>query len=312
MFNGHDLSGWRLQPAEAKNGWRVSDGELINETPKTDFSAYGQYGNLRTDAIFGDCQLHVEFKVASKCNSGIYVRGLYEAQVVDRDSPMQGINGPGAIFGRIEPARNAGLPGDQWQSYDITLVDRHLTVRLNGRTGDRQPASHRMHRRSSLRRCLARRSGLFAGRSHQRALSQSVDPTETAVIGALTRYSNWAGKKGSDTKSRNGPSGALHFWCRTPFSRSSRQSAQRGRCPRNHPEGIQDGSRRSAQRHRRVAVSTHPTTPKAVAALGQWVLVPIRSSGHVLFRAICDALRGRAVVIVCQPVVRSATTGYRL
>lgn len=132
LFNGEDLNGWRLQPTNAKNGWRVAGGELINETPKTDFSAYGEYGNLRTDAVFGDCQLHVEFNVASGGNSGIYVRGLYEAQVVDRDSPMQGINGPGAIFGRIAPAKNAGREGGQWQSYDITLVDRHLTVRLNG------------------------------------------------------------------------------------------------------------------------------------------------------------------------------------
>ncbi|MEC7408893.1 MAG: DUF1080 domain-containing protein, partial [Planctomycetota bacterium] len=45
---------------------------------------------------------------------------------------MQGINGPGAIFGRIAPSTNAGLEGGQWQTYDITLVDRHLTVRLNG------------------------------------------------------------------------------------------------------------------------------------------------------------------------------------
>ncbi len=69
-------------------------------------------------------------------------RGLYEAQVVDRDSPMQGISGPGAIFGRIEPSHNAGLPGDQWQSYDIILVDRHLTVRLNDQTViDNQPVA---------------------------------------------------------------------------------------------------------------------------------------------------------------------------
>ncbi len=140
LFNGRNLDGWQLQPANAKNGWSVQDGELVNETPKTDFGAYGSYGNLRTTNVFGDCQLHVEFNIDAARNSGIYVRGLYEAQVVDRDSPMQGINGPGAIFGRVEPSKNAGLDGGRWQTYDITLVDRHLTVELNGeRVIDNQP-----------------------------------------------------------------------------------------------------------------------------------------------------------------------------
>ena len=142
LFNGKNLEGWKLQPREANNGWQVIDGTLANTTPKKDFSAYGDYGNLRTKPIFGDCQLHVEFKVEENCNSGIYVNGLYEAQVVDRDSPMQGISGPGAIFGRIAPTSNAGLPGGHWQTYDITLVDRHITVVLNGtKVIDNQPVN---------------------------------------------------------------------------------------------------------------------------------------------------------------------------
>lgn len=132
LFNGHDLTGWQLQPKDAQNGWCVESGELTNETPKSDFSAYGVFGNLRTTRTFGDCKVHIEFNIGKQRNSGVYVRGLYEAQVVDRDSRMQGINGPGAIFGRIAPSTNAGLPGGQWQTYDLTLADRHMTVRLNG------------------------------------------------------------------------------------------------------------------------------------------------------------------------------------
>ena len=140
LFNGQNLENWSLQPHDAKNGWEAKDGTLVNTTTKTDFSAYGEYGNLRTKQVFGDCKLHIEFKVDTNCNSGIYINGLYEAQVVDRDSPMQGINGPGAIFGRIAPQLNAGLPGGQWQTYDITLVDRHITVVLNGvKVIDNQP-----------------------------------------------------------------------------------------------------------------------------------------------------------------------------
>ena len=140
LFNGNDLTGWKLQPATAKNGWSAKNGELINETPKQDFSAYGTFGNLRTKDVFGDGRLHIEFNVGKQRNSGVYVRGLYEAQVVDRDSRMQGIAGVGAIFGRIEPSKNAGKVGGQWQTYDLTLVDRHITVVLNGeKVIDNQP-----------------------------------------------------------------------------------------------------------------------------------------------------------------------------
>ena len=142
LFNGKDLSGWRLRRPEKLNGWSVKEGLLVNETPKTDFSATGAYGNLRTKADYGDGKLHIEFLVGKDRNSGVYVRGMYEAQVVDRDSRMQGIQGVGAIFGRIAPSKQAGFEGGRWQTYDITLVDRHITVVLNGeKVIDNQPVS---------------------------------------------------------------------------------------------------------------------------------------------------------------------------
>ena len=122
------------------NGWSVKEGLLVNETPKTDFSATGDHANLQTVDNFGDCKLHIEFLIGKDRNSGIYVRGMYEAQVVDRDSRMQGIQGVGAIFGSIAPSKNAGRPGGEWQTYDLTLVDRHVTVVLNGeKVIDNQP-----------------------------------------------------------------------------------------------------------------------------------------------------------------------------
>lgn len=146
LFNGKDLTGWTphkpQHEPEKKNGWSVKDGLLKNTTPKTDFSATGAYANLRTEAVFEDFWLHIEFLVEEQRNSGVYLRGMYEAQVVDRDSRMQGLQGVGAIFGMIEPTRNAGRPGGEWQSYDITLVDRHVTVVLNGeKVVDNQPVT---------------------------------------------------------------------------------------------------------------------------------------------------------------------------
>ena len=140
LFNGKDLTGWRPHETNKKNGWSAKDGLLVNTTPKTDFSATGDHANLRTNTEFEDFRLHIEFLVEAQRNSGIYLRGMYEAQVVDRDSRMQGLQGVGAIFGRIAPSKNAGKPGGQWQTYDLTLVDRHITVVLNGETViDNQP-----------------------------------------------------------------------------------------------------------------------------------------------------------------------------
>ena len=140
LFNGKDMTGWRPYEVDKINGWSVQEGMLTNTTPKTDFSATGAHANLRTVAEFEDFWLHIEFLVDEARNSGIYLRGMYEAQVVDRDSRMQGLQGVGAIFGRIAPTTNAGNPGGEWQTYDITLVDRHVSVVLNGvKVVDNQP-----------------------------------------------------------------------------------------------------------------------------------------------------------------------------
>ena len=127
------LEGWILSNPKKKNGWRVEEGILINETPKEDFSAYGEFGNLITEEEFEDFRLTIEYNVPKAGNSGIYLRGMYEAQVVDRDSRMQGINGPGAIFGRLVPSQNAANEGGEWNRYVLTLVDQHITVELNGK-----------------------------------------------------------------------------------------------------------------------------------------------------------------------------------
>ncbi|MGI9497225.1 MAG: family 16 glycoside hydrolase, partial [Mariniblastus sp.] len=140
LFNGVDLKGWAPVNRSQKNGWEVVDGELRNTTPKTDFSPYSTFGNLRTTSKFTDFNLKIDFNVPKGGNSGIYLRGVYEVQVVDRDSRMQGIQGVGSVFGRISPLENSGKPGGEWNSYDITLVDRHVTVILNDKKViDNQP-----------------------------------------------------------------------------------------------------------------------------------------------------------------------------
>jgi len=128
------IAGWRLTNPKKTNGWRVESGVLINETPKKGHGAYGSYGNLRTNEEFDDFQLTIEYRLPDGGNSGIYLQGKYEAQVVDAAGKPPSKTGPGSIYGRLQPARNAARSAGEWNRYDLTLVDRHVTVVLNGDT----------------------------------------------------------------------------------------------------------------------------------------------------------------------------------
>lgn len=137
LFNGKDLDGWRLLEAGAANGWKVEGGSLINRPDK---STGKHYGNIRTDREFGDFNLKLEAKVPAKGNSGIYLRGLYEVQVADSFGHPPDSHGIGGVYSRITPSSNPAKPPGEWQTFDITLVDRHVTVVLNGvKIIDNQP-----------------------------------------------------------------------------------------------------------------------------------------------------------------------------
>jgi hypothetical protein len=135
LFNGKDLTGWRLLNPKADNGWSVQDGALINRVQK------GQHcGNIRTDAEFEDFNLKLEVRTQEKSNSGIYLRGIYEVQIAESFGKPVDSHNMGALYSRITPSVAAEKPIGEWQTMDITLVDRHLTVVLNGKTIiDNQP-----------------------------------------------------------------------------------------------------------------------------------------------------------------------------
>ena len=79
-------------------------------------------------------------KVSNGQNSGVYLRGIYEIQVADTYGKGTDSHNMGGVYSRITPTVNAERPNGQWQTMDITLVDRHITVVLNGnRIIDNQP-----------------------------------------------------------------------------------------------------------------------------------------------------------------------------
>jgi hypothetical protein len=133
LFNGKNLDGWRLTDPHQVSGWSVEDGVLVNNPKQTEGKPHISYGNLRTDAEFEDFNLKLEVKVQKGQNSGIYLRGIYEVQVCDTYGKSLDSHNMGAIYSRITPVVAAEKPAGQWQTMDITLLDRHVTVVLNGK-----------------------------------------------------------------------------------------------------------------------------------------------------------------------------------
>lgn len=140
LFNGKDLTGWRLIDEKQKNGFSVVNGILTNDPVQVEGIPHVSYGNIRTDQEFTDFNLKLEANIPTGSNSGIYLRGMYEIQVLDSYKKPLDPHNMGALYSRITPSVSAEKPAGQWQTVDITLCDRHLTVILNGiKIIDNQP-----------------------------------------------------------------------------------------------------------------------------------------------------------------------------
>ena len=132
LFDGKSLDGWRLTDPKAASGWRVKDGLLVNSVAQEKGKPHKNFGNLRTDSEFEDFNLKLEARVPKDGNSGVYLRGIYEVQVMDSYGKPLNSHHMGAVYSRITPTASAEKPAGEWQTLDITLVDRHVTVVLNG------------------------------------------------------------------------------------------------------------------------------------------------------------------------------------
>ncbi len=125
LFNGKDLAGWEALEKDRKFDWKVEGGVLRGS---------GGGANLVSTARFWNFKLRVEYRMPSGSNSGIGLRGRYEVQVLDDYGRPPSIHSNGSLYSRIAPAVNATRPPSEWQTFDITLIGRDLTVVLNGKT----------------------------------------------------------------------------------------------------------------------------------------------------------------------------------
>ncbi len=163
LFNGKDLTGWKLINPKQVNGFKAVNGILITDPAQTQGAPHISYGNLRTEQVFKDFNLKLEVNVPAGSNSGVYLRGMYEIQVFDSYKKPLDSHNMGALYSRITPTVSAEKPAGTWQSLDITLCDRHVTVLLNGVKIIDNQASLWANRRCNAIRCVCPRSNIPAG-----------------------------------------------------------------------------------------------------------------------------------------------------
>jgi hypothetical protein len=124
LFNGKNVEGWH---ADGKNQWIAENGIL--RSPHSG-------SNLMSNNTFTDFKLHIEFRYPQGSNSGVYLRGRYEVQIIDSKSidPEPINNQFSSVYGFLPPNEMTAKDAGEWQSYDITLVGRLVTIVANGKT----------------------------------------------------------------------------------------------------------------------------------------------------------------------------------
>ncbi|HEX8911465.1 MAG TPA: DUF1080 domain-containing protein [Humisphaera sp.] len=138
-FNGKDTAGWKTTDAKAAGNWKVAGDAKMDEKNNKALVAVGEpkdgqaalvlekaaHGSdLYTEQAFGDCEVHVEFMVPKGSNSGVYLMGQYEVQVLDSFGKKDADLKPGdvgGVYNTKAPSKNAAKAPGEWQSFDIVF-----------------------------------------------------------------------------------------------------------------------------------------------------------------------------------------------
>lgn len=123
LFDGKSWEAFDTQPSTYPITWTVEDGTLTNAPPTRNLVSKQKFTNFR---------LQAEYKLTTKSNSGIYLRGRYEMQVLDDYGTPPEKHGHMSIYGWTPPLANASRPAGEWQTVDIVIVGNRVTATLNG------------------------------------------------------------------------------------------------------------------------------------------------------------------------------------
>ena len=117
------LLGWRLRDNKKGACWKESAGVISSQFPCVDIISDGRYQ---------DFKLHLEVKLEPDSATGVYLRGRYQVQLADDPGKPVSDSASGAVYGHLVPRKNAAATGGGWQTLDVTLIGRRVTVVLNG------------------------------------------------------------------------------------------------------------------------------------------------------------------------------------
>lgn len=128
LFNGKDLSGWKLRNANGTPSWSAQNGMLVNTIKK------GEHGtDLVSEEKFRDFTVRYEYLVPKNSNSGFYLRGRHELQILgDFEKKEAQMGGNGGLYSIRPPDQFVSRPYGEWQEVEATLKGNRLTVILNG------------------------------------------------------------------------------------------------------------------------------------------------------------------------------------
>ena len=128
LFNGKDLSGWKLRNEAGTQSWSVIDGILKNTVGP------GEHGtDLVTEEKFWNFTVRYEYMIPEGANSGFYLRGRHEIQISDdfaSGKPTK--NGNGSIYNHTAPSKFVSKKPGEWQTVEATMIGDKVTVILNG------------------------------------------------------------------------------------------------------------------------------------------------------------------------------------
>ncbi len=125
LFNGRNFAGWKFADPSKAKVWRIERHLLVKDGTGSELISTAQYSNFK---------LHVEFKAGPNSNSGVYLRGRYEVQIETNSGSAPADQQEGSIYGFLAPHPALPRRVNVWQTYDITLVGRTVTVAQNGTT----------------------------------------------------------------------------------------------------------------------------------------------------------------------------------
>ncbi len=128
LFNGKDLTGWKFRDNDPqKRSWKAQNGLLVNS-----FSDATRATDLVSEELFKNFTFHCEYLISKGGNSGVFLRGGYEIQLLDDANTPPGEQSSGAIYKLIAPSQVASGRARDWQQLEATIKADRVTVFLNG------------------------------------------------------------------------------------------------------------------------------------------------------------------------------------